>query len=67
LPFGPKYNRRVVREVTYRLIVVRPDGTRELIAFSIPAATASVMLQWLGSQELASSLIVEPERRVDGP
>jgi hypothetical protein len=66
LTCGLKYNRRVVREVTYRLIVVRPNGTRELIAVGIPATMAIAMQQCLGSQELASTLLVEPERRADG-
>jgi hypothetical protein len=52
---------------TYRLVVIRLDGTREPIAGGIPEARATALRQFLESGELASKLAIEPERKPDGP
>ena len=51
------------REVTYRLIIVRPNGTRELIATNISHDRAAAMQRFLDSQKLGARLLIEPERR----
>jgi hypothetical protein len=52
---------------TYRLVVIRRDGTREPIATGIPEARATALRQFLESGELAAKLAIEPERKPDGP
>jgi hypothetical protein len=57
----------VGHEITYCLMAVRPDGTRELITTGIPEDRATAMRQFLAAQELASKLVIEPERKPGGP
>ena len=47
--------------VVYRLMVVRADGVRQLIASGIPEDQAKVLQQFLAAKILASNLILEPE------
>ena len=55
------------QETSYRLIVVRPDGTRRVIATGIPHERATEMRQILDGQSPGSKLVIEPERDlVDG-
>jgi len=49
------------REPTYRLIVVRPDGTRETIATGIPENRAKALREFLDVQTLLSKLAMERE------
>ena len=53
------------RETVYRLIVVRPDGTRELIYTGITEQMAIAMRRILEKRKLALRLLIEPERKLD--
>jgi hypothetical protein len=47
----------------YRLMVVRTDGTRQLIASGIPEDQAKTLREFLDAKVLASNLLIEPELR----
>jgi len=53
-------------EATYRLTVVRPDGTRDLIATGIPEDRVAAMQQLLDMHIVDSKLALEPQQELDG-
>ena len=53
------------REAIYRLIVVRPDGTRELIYTGVTEQMAIAMRRILEKRRLAVLLVIEPERKAN--
>jgi len=57
----------MVRQNIYRLIVIRPGGTRELISTGITEQMATAMWRILGEQKMAVRFLIEPERNAARP
>ncbi len=55
------YNADVGKKDTYRVVEVRTDGTRVVLATGLPKATATAIRKILSTEKFATHLVIERE------